>query len=177
MTRGRQINPTQLALWLAFIAAVAGCGNHSVVAPVPLVDPLVAKDALFLVSPDDGAVMDNGRYDQADQIIWRFGWSGPSNAPQYHLRVQHVDARLAVINDSTLVDQNYTLVRLGSYIIERNRFDWRWRVRALVNGQWGPWTPERSFDVELADTDPPGASPRSATTPLPIRPQAGSGLN
>jgi hypothetical protein len=107
-----------------------------------------------LLAPEEGAVMDNGRTDRQDAIVWDFDWTDCEGATQYHLYVKGANALYPVIDD-VLTQSSYRMVSQGSYIIESNRFGWVWQVRAQVNGSWGDWSPERTFDVEPLNTDPP----------------------
>jgi hypothetical protein len=145
-------------MWLAFIATVAGCGKDSIVAPP------AAEETLVLVAPENRAIMDNGRRDRKDHVIWRFEWSGHSNATQYQLRVQRTGSSAITIDEPNLMGESYVYDRPGAYFIEAYRFDWRWSVRAMVNGEWGGWTTERSFDLEPADRDSAVTSQSSVTT-------------
>lgn len=108
-----------------------------------------------LVTPNPGEVLDNGCSDGSNPVHWAFDWTDCPGATAYHLYVKNHSASIAVIDVNTLVSSDYTFDRLGGYIVDRNRLDWRWKVQAFVNGQWGEWTAERSFDVEPLNTDCP----------------------
>lgn len=107
-----------------------------------------------LISPEEGAVLDNGRTDGQDYMIWDFDWSDCPGATAYHLYVIGPTATTPLIDEDTLVSSFYHYVgnvsTSGAY-----RFNWTWKVRAQADGQWGPWSETRSFDVEPVDTDPP----------------------
>ena len=97
--------------------------------------------------------MDNGCEDRSDGVLWDFDWSMCSGASDYHLYVKHQSSTYPVIDRSDLTSSSFHKDGPGDYIINSNRFDWRWKVRAKVNGVWGDWSEERHFDVEPLDTD------------------------
>jgi len=107
-----------------------------------------------LISPKEGAILDNGRTDKRDNIVWNFDWSDVIDATRYHLYVKGETATIPVINIE-IRQSFYNIVWKGAYIIERNRFNWKWKVRALIGDRWGDWSEVRSFDVEPVNSDPP----------------------
>jgi len=107
-----------------------------------------------LISPATGAVMDNGCNGQSNEIVWDFDWSDCSGADKYHLYVIGPTATYPVVDDSSIISSSYQYVSLG-VIADQFRLGWRWRVRAEINGVWGEWSDERTFDVEPYDTDCP----------------------
>jgi predicted small lipoprotein YifL len=109
----------------------------------------------LLISPEEGAVLDNGRTDGLDDIVWDFNWSDCEGATEYHLYVIGPGAIYPIINVSNISSSSYQDIRYGSYIIERNRYGWTWQVKARVAGQWTEWSEIRTFDVEPLNTDPP----------------------
>jgi TolB protein len=108
-----------------------------------------------LLSPVEGAELDNGRTDQLDTIVWDFDWSDVAGSTEYHLYVKGKGARNPVVNRQGLTHSSYHHVRTRSYVTNRYRFGWTWKVRAKTGVQWGEWSPTRSFYVESANTDPP----------------------
>ena len=118
-----------------------------------LVGPVAAVTCTELVTPNPGDVLDNGCIDRSDSIHWAFDWTDCPGATAYHLYVQHAGALGPAIDDNTLLSSDYVSDEAGSYILDAKRFDWRWKVQAFVDGQWGEWTAERSFDVEPLSTD------------------------
>jgi WD40 repeat protein len=133
-----------------------------------------------LVAPSPGALMDNSRQDRRDGISWEFDWSDVPGATAYHLYVIGPTALNPVINRDGLVVSGYHHESRG-YIVRLK--GWRWKVRAMVDGAWGPWSEERTFDVEPVDQDPPtvggdgaGVQPPQfpagtrVTTPFPLVP-------
>ncbi len=112
--------------------------------------PLVPE----LISPADGAVLDNGRYDKQDDIVWDFDWSDIGGATKYNLYVKGEEAFIPLINRE-IDTSSYHYLCSGCYITEGNRFNWKWKVRAYVDGKWRKWSETRRFDVEPPNTDPP----------------------
>lgn len=106
-----------------------------------------------LLYPPEGEVMDNGRSDHTDPKIWDFGWEPCEGASRYHLYVIGPTATIPMIDNDSLTIPSYTLRDYG-YIASANLQGWMWKVRAEVNGAWGPWSPTRTFSVEPVNTDP-----------------------
>ena len=106
-----------------------------------------------LRSPEDRAVMDNGCYDRTDGVEWAFEWEGIPGASRYHLRVFVAHAENPAIDNPNIEKPSYRDRSPGGYVTDRNRLGWRWKVRAMVGGEWGEWSGEREFDVEPLDTD------------------------
>jgi hypothetical protein len=132
-------------------------GNHSPWPPSPASWKVTVGNTCVpqLVSPEEGATLDNGRSDRLDDIVWDFDWSDCEGATEYHLYVKHSQARIPVIDLDGITTSRYRDVRPSSYIADANRFGWEWKVRAKVGDQWGEWSEIRSFDVELVNTDLP----------------------
>jgi hypothetical protein len=105
-----------------------------------------------LISPRSGAVMDNGCSDQSNEIRWYFDWSDVRGATKYHLYVIGPNSKTPAINKSDLKTSNY-LHKSTGYIVKHNLNNWKWKVRAYVNGSWRGWSSERSFNVEPLNTD------------------------
>jgi len=105
-----------------------------------------------LISPSEGAVLDNGCQDQSDPLEWAFDWDDCIPVTMYHLYVHHVGSEFPLINDSTITVSSYNTGGYG-YIANHNLLNWHWRVRAQVNGTWGAWSEERTFEVEPLNTD------------------------
>ena len=104
-----------------------------------------------LISPSNGAVLDNGDHHKSDLMTWVFDWEDCAGATKYHLYVKHPEATDTVINIDDIINSEYTKSEYA-YVVDRNRYDWKWNVHAMVNGVWGPSTTQ-SFDVEPLDTD------------------------
>jgi Tol biopolymer transport system component len=109
--------------------------------------------AVELISPAQGAVLDNGRIDGLDYTVWDFDWADFPRATRYHLYVKGSNAVIPMINN-ILTESSFHFSGTG-YIIDANRFGWTWKVRAELGGIWGDWSETRTFDVEPVNTDPP----------------------
>lgn len=117
--------------------------------------PQLSEDApADQFSPAQNEVLDNGRSDSKDPMIWAFDWPDVENATRYHLYVKGANASIPVINKDDLEESTYLKFTNG-VIYERHRKGWTWKVRAFVDGEWGEWSEVRTFDVEPANTDPP----------------------
>ena len=150
------------------ISYVSSCARTTVLTPTatptatltatPTPTPTATRPATIcvpsLISPAPGAVLDNGRRDGLDDIVWDFDWSDCPGATAYHLYVIAPGATVPRINNNTITSSAYHHVS-GGYTPDADRFNWTWRVRARVGEQWGAWSETRSFDVEPVDTDPP----------------------
>ena len=108
------------------------------------------------ISPIDGAVLDNGRSDRTDYIEWVFDWPDVPGAVRYNLYVIGGRAQFPAINVET-EESAYVHLALGSYIADSNRTGWTWKVRSLVDDVWSEWSDERSFEVEMVDSDQPAS--------------------
>ena len=108
-----------------------------------------------LISPKAGEVLDNGRYDGKDNMEWDFDWSDVRGATTYHLYVKHTGAKYPIIDTIIYYGSHYHYRKYGSYIAEKNRFNWKWKVKAFIDNSWCHWSEERRFDVEPPNTDPP----------------------
>ena len=122
-----------------------------------LLSPALVQQTLLppsLISPYEGAEMDNGCRDQSDPIRWEFDWDDVWGATLYNIKVWH-NPEKPVINDAYVTVSGYKDVSQKSYITESNRKGWCWKVRAKVGREWGEWSEVRCFDVEPLDTDCP----------------------
>lgn len=134
--------------------------------PTPLT-PTPTPTALTLISPEDNEILDNGRTDFMDYMVWDFDWSDVEGATRYHL---------FVINPLGFPYINYDYITSSSYHLESRGYQtsdglegWTWGVRAFVNGQWNEWSDTRHFDVEPPNTDLAWDTATSLTpTPTPI---------
>jgi len=106
-----------------------------------------------LLEPKPQAVMDNGRHDRADSIIWDFKWSEVKDAEAYELFVIGANAKYPVVK-GRFPKTSFRRVSKGSYVIPRHQYGWTWKVRAIRHGKPLPWSEVRTFDVEPLDTDP-----------------------
>lgn len=107
-----------------------------------------------LLFPDSSDVLDNGCDPLENDIFWVFGWSEVPNATSYHLYAIGANALNPVIDNPNIKSTDY-IHRSAGFIIDRNRMGWRWKVRAMVNGEWSNWSEEKVFDVEPLNIDCP----------------------
>ena len=105
-----------------------------------------------LLSPRAREVMDNGCTDRSDSIVWDFDWADIPGATEYNLYIKHKGSKYSFVDVDT-TRSSYHYVGRGSYIVNRNRFDWGWKVRAYVDGQWYDYSNTRYFNVEPVNTD------------------------
>ncbi len=134
-----------LSLW--FLASlVSACSSPTEPTPASA-DPVPV-----LLSPANGAVLDNGCLTRTDPIIWEFDWSDVPDATRYHLLVQRLGASIPVIDVFTS-DSSYRDVSPGAYIIEQNRSGWQWKVEAEVHSVFGRYSETRTFSVEPLGAD------------------------
>jgi hypothetical protein len=147
---------TNMSFHFRFTGLLLLAGLFLVSTPTPIVSsvPPLAPPAPTLISPANGAVMDNGCKDRSNGITWDFDWSDVPGATAYHLRVWRNPA-LPVINDMNVPSSSFHYDSPQTYVINSNLNGWRWRVRAKVHGTWGPWSIVRSFRVERLNTDCP----------------------
>ena len=107
-----------------------------------------------LITPVNGAVMDNGCRARSDGITWDFDWSDVPGATAYHIRVWKNPA-LPVVNQTNVATSDYHHDRPKTFITNNNLLGWRWRVRAKAGGVWGPWSKIGFFRAERLNTDCP----------------------
>jgi hypothetical protein len=107
-----------------------------------------------LITPVNGAVMDNGCVDKSNGVTWDFDWSDVPGASAYQIRVWKNPA-IPLVNNVIVVTSNYHYDSPKSYIINTNLTGWRWMVRAKAGGAWGPWSKIGFFQVEKLNTDCP----------------------
>jgi hypothetical protein len=127
------------ALSMVLAIGLTACGDESVCTP-------------YLISPEEGEVLDNGCSNFSDETTWHFDWSDCGRPDNYHLYVINQNAVNPVINRSDLFSSAYTNESSG-WIEDEYRFGWRWKVRAKIDGTWGDWSNERTFNVEPLNTD------------------------
>lgn len=106
-----------------------------------------------LIAPLDGTILDNGRTDKLDDIVWDFDWADIPGSTLYELYVSRVGAVTPLINKTNISTSSYHFV-LPSYITQNNLSNWEWKVRAYLNDEWIEWSVPRTFSVESPNTDP-----------------------
>ena len=115
--------------------------------------------SVALATPDMGATLSTRRVG-ADRIeaVWDFGWQDCPEASRYHLYVIGPEALNPIVDNNDLRSATYQYRRTSFGY--PNPVGWRWKVRAFVDGRWGEWSEERTFNV---------AQPRRIATSCSIR--------
>lgn len=147
---------SQRCIVVTLLLTGAGCGGgSSPQAPSPAAPACVP----VLLSPDNGAVLDNGRTDFTDPIVWDFDWSDCPRATGYHLIVIGPTGSASI--DETTIRESSFRFQACNFVAPAVTSNWSWRVRAGTDGLWGDWSTTRNFSLEPHDTDPsPGSSCR-----------------
>ena len=116
-------------------------------------EPLIPPPAPMLISPANGALMDNGCKPKAEGIAWDFDWSDVPGATAYHIRVFR-NPNIPLINNMNVQTSSYHYASArNDHIINSNLNLWKWMVRAKGPGGWGTWSAVRGFRVERLNTD------------------------
>jgi hypothetical protein len=102
------------------------------------------------VLPEEAAVMDNGCTNQDNGILWDFDWDDCPGADMYSIHLSHPSLETPFDRDLTI--SQFSLLE-DRVLPDEARIGWTWRVRARVNGVWGNYTADRTFDVERLNTD------------------------
>jgi hypothetical protein len=138
---------------LPALLIVNSCSDNQAILPPLHHENEVEVCVPELIAPADGAVMDNGCWTGGDGIVWDFDWTDCEGAEKYQITLFRAGGQVVSWIDSTLTSSSYHVVSSGAYYAGQNRFNQGWRVRAKVDGKWGPWSVQRSFDVEPHDAD------------------------
>lgn len=101
----------------------------------------------ILLSPSNGALMDNGCKAENDRIIWDFQWSKVPKATQYQIYVIGKTAINPVVNSVTVNNLYHYESPVGSEVQGGNNLGWSWRVRAQVDGIWKEYSNQKYFDL------------------------------
>lgn len=127
----------------------------------PLLTPISTTCVPSPTSPAKGQIMDNGRTDYLDNIIWDFDWKECPRASLYEIYVIQEGTALPLI-DITLSGSPYHYFNSGLYIENNHTLNWTWKVRAMIKGQWGKWSEPAKFNIEPVNTDPSPITKKSA---------------
>ena len=103
-----------------------------------------------LLLPEDAAEMDNGCTSQDNGILWDFDWDDCSGADMYSFHLTHPTLDTPLDRETTV--SQFSLLE-DRVLPDEARLGWTWSVRARVNGVWGSFSPERTFDAERVNTD------------------------
>lgn len=114
-----------------------------------------------LARPINNKMMDNGCRNNSNTVNWSFSWLRNPRASYYHIKVYRQGSARPFINEMRVRTNSYTRNKRG-YIINKNRYGWKWKVRAMINGRWTAWSQTRSFSVEPLDKDCGGSSGTSS---------------
>ena len=122
-------------------------------------------DKPYQVSPDDAATMVN--------IPVAMTFMKVPNATKYNLQITNLSTNKSIVNDQNILDNNgdpqnvlYTVTNLSALT------NFSWRVRCIVNSQWGAWTDSITFTTGESLAAPKlttpvnGATNQSITTEL-----------
>ena len=104
-----------------------------------------------LLSPAPNGVVSNGCYNFA-YVTRTYSWTAVSLATTYQLYVKSPRATGPNL-DVQVAGTSYT-EKSNSYAPESARFGITWKVRGMINGQWGAWSEERTFEYEQVNTNP-----------------------
>jgi hypothetical protein len=130
---------------------IAWDGQNSVPGPVWSFTTAAPACTPTLISPAEGATMDNGSTNFTDPLTWDFDWVDCPGATYYHLYVISQSASGPAIDDDLITSSSYQW-EINGYAPSLSV--WDWRVRAYVGSQWGPWSATRSFIVEPINNPP-----------------------
>jgi hypothetical protein len=117
-----------------------------------ILDDVVQVCVPDLLSPEEGAMIDNGCASRENGILWEFDWSDCPSAGSYEFYLRKRSEQEPLFDQGELTRSSFTLLE-NRVVPEEGRYDWYWMVRANVNGTWGNWSPERNFSIEPANTD------------------------
>lgn len=111
-------------------------------APFPVVPSSGIPGGPVLITPINYALLPS-----PDRESWRFDWEDVVNASRYQLVVSAPGETASIIEAESRSSQYVSPARRvrnpGT-----NARGWAWKVRAQrANGEWGPWSESRVFDV------------------------------
>jgi hypothetical protein len=132
------------AMLIAALLALGSCGGGTATQPEP--------SPPGLLTPADGAVLDNSCLSGSDAMVWEFDWSDVPGATAYELYVRQSTATAPAIDASDVTTSSYRREATG-YVSPGKLDGWEWRVRAQVGGAYQDWSATRRFSVEPLDTD------------------------
>ena len=118
-------------------------------APFPVVPNSAPAGGPVLITPINYALLPS-----PDRESWRFDWEDVTNASRYQIIVSAPGEAVSIIEAES---------RSSQYVSPAKRVrnpgpdarGWSWKVRAQrANGEWGPWSESRVFDVFVNEPVP-----------------------
>jgi len=77
-----------------------------------------------------------------------FTWTAVPEAVHYHLLLHHLGSAFPVL-DIQVEDPSYLLLQCNAYVIDANRFDWKWAVAGVsADDEEGAWAEQRTYEFE-----------------------------
>ncbi|MEI6521328.1 MAG: fibronectin type III domain-containing protein [bacterium] len=120
-------------------------------------------DKPYQVSPDDGATMVD--------IPVPMTFMKVPNATKYNLQITDLSTNKTIVNDQNILDNNgdpqnviYTVTNLSALT------NFSWRVRCMVNSNWGAWTDAITFTTGESLAAPTLLTPINGATSQSITP-------
>jgi TIR domain len=139
--------PNRIVMVVTLVGVVSALGGALFMNRDKLVPPCVVK----LAVPENNAVLPQRRLDKEKvETVWLFGWRDCPEASRYHLYVIGPRALNPIVDDDTITAATYQLRRSYYHGVTRQE-GWTWKVRAFVDGRWGDWSEERTFNVAAPD--------------------------
>jgi hypothetical protein len=105
-----------------------------------------------LFFPRPGETLRNGCSNHSASVTTAFTWSEVPSATAYQIYAKHSSAANPAINETVRVPQFSRTDT--SFVADHFRTGWTWKVRALIDGQWGAWSEERAFQYEPMNANP-----------------------
>ncbi len=105
------------------------------------------------LSPQPGAILDNGCNFTNNSTTWTFSWTACAGATGYQIMVNQASLG-TVIDAPNVTGTSYTRSFSTPFTVLSG---WTWRVRSYLSTGWGPWSSQMSFTLEPVGTD---CSPR-----------------
>jgi len=153
------------ALGIALLLALAACGAGRSAASH---GARQAGKAPQLVSPEAGVLLSQPTEG------WTFTWKAPEGQPEpkeYQIQIGVQGTRRPLVD--TIVDKTTFAYKQQKPVPTGGTASWVWKVRAHYGpGQYGPWSEERPFKVEMAKAPPPAAPPAGGASGQPQPPAA-----
>jgi len=101
-----------------------------------------------LAVPADNAQLPQRRLDDKKvEANWAFGWRACPGATRYHLFVIGPSALNPIVDEDSITSATYQHRETHFGVTQRE--GWTWKVRAYVDGRWGDWSQERTFNIAL----------------------------